>query len=49
MAYPDPETVIRDWLRANVFTTTGDGRVRVEAGPVLLLARTGHTEVESGA
>lgn len=32
MAYPDPETVIRDWLRTNVFTASGDDRVRVEAG-----------------
>lgn len=30
MPYPDPATLLRDWLRANVFTASGEDRVRVE-------------------
>ena len=29
MAYPSARAMVRDWLRANVFTTTGEDRVRV--------------------
>lgn len=32
MAYADPETIAIDWLRANVFTGTGDNRVLVVDG-----------------